>query len=104
MGYSASSVGALVCGGMVNFMCGPSVGYSRAQAYKVTMIVYSLLALIPLILFGSLSSVVEVPAIRAKAGPVANFLGLHKSRGIVMGLACLFMVDAFAGGFTLQSM
>ena len=32
-----------------------------------------------------------------------GFLGLHRSRGVVFGLAGLFALDAFAGGFVIQS-
>ena len=34
----------------------------------------------------------------------ASLLGLHRSRGIVLRLAALFSLDAFAGGFVVQSM
>jgi sugar phosphate permease len=32
------------------------------------------------------------------------FLGLHRSRGVVLKLSALFALDAFAGGFVLQSL
>ena len=32
------------------------------------------------------------------------FLGLHSSRGVVFRLAGLFSLDAFAGGFVIQSL
>lgn len=85
-------------------MVSDSVGFTRAKAYQGVMIIYAITSLLPLIIFGSLSSVVEASGGRVKAGPVANFLGLHQSRNIVLGLSCLFVMDAFAGGFTLQSM
>ncbi len=35
--------------------------------------------------------------------PRRTFLGLHRSRNVVLGLSALFALDAFAGGFVLQS-
>ena len=32
------------------------------------------------------------------------FLGLHRSRKVVLGLSALFSLDAFAGGFVVQSL
>jgi MFS family permease len=43
-----------------------------------------------------------------EAAPAPSFkkrvLGLHASKGIVMKLSALFALDAFAGGFVIQSM
>jgi predicted MFS family arabinose efflux permease len=43
-----------------------------------------------------------VEAARVEAAPRAA-LGLHRSRGVVLRLSALFAVDAFAGGFVVQS-
>lgn len=80
VGYCSSSIGALFCGGLVNALLGPSVGYTRPQAYQAVMVLYSLICIVPLLLFTTLTLSVEVPSARIKAGPVANFLGLHQSR------------------------
>ncbi|HAK60102.1 MAG TPA: hypothetical protein DCO77_06930 [Nitrospiraceae bacterium] len=56
------------------------------------------MALIVLFLFLS-------PAVEAAVAPVKKrVLGLHGSRGIVLKLSGLFALDAFAGGFVIQSM
>jgi predicted MFS family arabinose efflux permease len=53
------------------------------------------------VLFLFLSRSVEAVA----AAPAKErMLGLHRSRGVVMKLSALFALDAFAGGFVIQSM
>jgi predicted MFS family arabinose efflux permease len=56
-----------------------------------------------LLAFLCLSPAVEVPVAK-ETQPPKLFLGLHKSRGIVLKLSALFALDAFAGGFIVQSM
>ena len=48
-----------------------------------------------------LSRAVEAPRAPSVAPPSA--LGLHRSRGVVLRLSALFSLDAFAGGFVVQS-
>jgi MFS family permease len=57
------------------------------------------------VLFYRLSPVAEVPAsINSDSRTLTqNWLGLHKSRKIVLKLASLFTLDAFAGGLVVQS-
>jgi MFS family permease len=69
------------------------------QSYRVVIVGYAALGLVLAGIFGRLSSVVEVPS--AAQGPRAA--GLGHSRGIVFKLAALFGLDAFAGGFVVQS-
>jgi len=54
--------------------------------------------------FTRLSSAVEIPtdSNRSPSAFKARF-GLHRSRGVVLKLSALFSIDAFAGGFVLQS-
>ena len=58
-------------------------------------------------LFYCLGPDIEAPAQEANkektVNPVSLFLGLHKSKMIVIKLSLLFMLDAFAGSFVLQS-
>lgn len=59
-------------------------------------------------LFRRLSSAVEVPDERRLAGADSReprrFLGMGRSRGLVLRLSALFSFDAFAGGFIVQSL
>jgi predicted MFS family arabinose efflux permease len=54
------------------------------------------------VLFTRLSSSVE--AVHSDPGPTWYQLGLHRSRGVVLKLSALFGLDAFAGGFVVQSL
>ena len=45
-----------------------------------------------------------LPTIRRKILPRAASLGLHRSQKVVFRLAALFSLDAFAGGFVIQSL
>ena len=69
------------------------------HSYRVVILGYAALGLVLAGVFGRLSSVVEVPA--AAQGPATA--GLVHSRGIVFKLSALFGLDAFAGGFVVQS-
>ncbi len=59
-------------------------------------------------LFLSLGDDIEVQGSAAitssSSNPYRSFLGLHLSKGIVLKLSILFMLDSFAGSFILQSM
>lgn len=56
-------------------------------------------------LFYFLSPAIEVQrADVKKVNPVTLFLGLHKSKSVVLKLSCLFTLDSFAGAFILQSL
>jgi predicted MFS family arabinose efflux permease len=61
-------------------------------------VLYALLSMANLLLYRTLSRAVE-PATRASAAAP-----LHRSRGVVLRLSGLFAIDAFAGGFVVQSM
>src|SRR5437899_2042962 len=50
-----------------------------------------------------LSPAAEATAAPSATTPPRRFLGLHRSRGVVLRLSALFALDAFAGGFVLQS-
>jgi len=55
------------------------------------------------VLFRGLSAEVEPPP-SGDGTARRTTLGLHRSRRVVGGLAALFALDAFAGGFVLQSL
>ena len=68
--------------------------------YRMLLWGYVLCALVMMVLFAVLS-----PSIEAKANTIsqARKIGVRRSRGIVAKLAGLFALDAFAGGFIVQS-
>jgi MFS family permease len=69
-------------------------GIARPEAFKILFYAYAGLGVVCVLLYRRL------PHLRAEAAPAAP---LGPSRRIVYKLAALFSVDAFAGGFTGQS-
>jgi MFS family permease len=76
-------------------------GLSPMASYRAIILAYAAVGLLLAILFLLLSKDVEAAAPKAS---VRRVLGLHASKGIVMKLSGLFALDAFAGGFVIQSM
>jgi predicted MFS family arabinose efflux permease len=54
------------------------------------------------LMFTALSNAAEAPN-RNLPRHQSSWLGLHRSRGVVLRLSALFALDAFGGGFILQS-
>jgi MFS family permease len=76
-------------------------GFSELASYKAVILGYAACGVALVVLFLFLSPAVEVSGPAPAAGRV---LGLHQSRGVVLKLSGLFALDAFAGGFVIQSM
>jgi MFS family permease len=105
-GCFASAIGGLFCGVLITHLT-ESVGVTVLNAYRIVMMVYAAIQVLLCMLFANLGGDIEVPRDQARvreANPVSLFLGLHKSKMIVLRLSLLFMVDAFAGAFVLQSL
>ncbi len=71
---------------------------SQAVHYKGVIVLYAALGIVLAIAFTRLSTAAEVPA-----APAGAFLGVGRSRTVVLRLAALFALDSFAGGFVVQS-
>ncbi len=99
MGSVATALGSLTAGWTVDLSGRAGIGAVRAD--RGILIAYAAIGLALALAFSRLSSAVE-PATPKGNRPNA-LLGLHKSRGIVLKLSSLFALDAFAGGFVLQS-
>eukprot|EP00952_Eustigmatos_sp_NYUAD-ZCMA_P008718 36217-Eustigmatos_ZCMA.PRE.1 len=54
-------------------------------------------------LFLFLTDAVEVSQAKIKELPVTQFLGLHRSKGVVLRMSLLFMLVSFGGGFVIMS-
>ncbi len=101
VGSLATALGSLVGGGVAKV--GQQWGMSPLQSYRIVLAGYALIGLVLAAMFWRLSPVVEAPpAPRAQTASPSR-LGLHRSGGVVLRLAGLFAVDAFGGGFVLQS-
>jgi MFS family permease len=100
VGSLATASGALAAGFIAQTLQGS--GASVIDSYRAIVIGYAVIGIGLAALFWRLSSAIEV--LVAKETSVATRLGLHRSRGIVLRLAALFSLDAFAGGFVMQSL
>jgi MFS family permease len=99
-GSLATALGALAGGWLVEGL--QSKGASPLQAYRVLLAGYSLGGAVLIVLFLLLSPAVEVPI--RESGGKKLFLGLHRSRSMVIRLSGLFALDAFAGALIVQSL
>ena len=99
-GSIATAVGALVTGVAVGVFRG-GMSMSELAADRLILLLYAVVGLALAPLFLAVSPKVEVPPVDTS---IARRLGLHRSRGIVFRLAALFTIDAFAGGFVIQSL
>jgi MFS family permease len=90
--YLTGSLGALAAGGPAAFRR----FFPGLPADQRFLFVFPALALVCVALTGRLSD-------RVEAERIAGGRPLQRSRGTVRGLAALFAVDAFAGGFVVQT-
>jgi predicted MFS family arabinose efflux permease len=77
-------------------------GLSPLESYRAIVMGYASMGAVLALMFNQLSPAVEVSAVARPA--VQNRLGLNRSRGVVLKLSALFALDAFAGGFVVQSL
>ena len=100
VGSFATATGALSGGWLAQIL--QAQGFTAVAAYRVVLMGYASGGFLLTLLFIWLTQDVEIkPSER-----VANtrlVLGLHKSRNVVLKLSTLFALDAFAGGFVVQS-
>jgi MFS family permease len=104
VGSFATAFGALSAGALVQVL--QNSGTMPLGSYRTVVIGYALIGLMLGLLFTCLSSAVEVSSGFGPQSPPTAFkarFGLHRSRGVVLKLSALFSLDAFAGGFVLQS-
>jgi len=100
VGSFATALGALVGGASAQALQG--AGLTPLESYRAIVMGYASMGVVLAVMFSQLSPAVEVSAV---ARPVVQSrLGLHRSRGVVLRLSGLFALDAFAGGFVVQSL
>ena len=100
-GSFAGAVGALAAGVIARLL--QDRGFTEVESYRVLVLGYAVCGAAMAILFLRLSSHIE--ASRGSLAPRSRTLfGLHRSKSIVMKMSVLFGLDAFAGGFIIQSM
>lgn len=103
-GSFATATGALIGGWLAKFL--QETGLSALESYQFIMAGYAGCGVVLLLLFSILSQDTEVsPMVEpGTGGPSKGIIGLHQSKKIVFRLSSLFALDAFAGGFVVQSM
>ncbi|MGH2523359.1 MAG: MFS transporter [Anaerolineales bacterium] len=103
VGSFATAAGALSGGLLAQMLQG--AGLSFFESYRVIVVGYAASGVMLGLMFAPLSPAVEAPAnlsqVMLRDRPS---LGLRDSRNIVLKLAALFSLDAFAGGFVIQSL
>jgi len=105
VGSFATALGALAAGMAIGGLH-VTLAIAPAGRYRAIVIVYAALGVILAVLFAGLSRAAEATrSNEMKAGRTifASLSGLDRSRDVVMKLAGLFALDAFAGGFVIQS-
>ena len=102
-GSLATALGALA-GGLLSHSVQRTTA-SPVGGYRAVILLYSALGMFLVFIFLRVSRQAEVtPGERKPAGGAfARLFGLHASRRVVAGLSALFALDAFAGGFVVQS-
>ena len=103
-GSLATATGAL-CGGYLTQLA-RSTGATQLLSYQVVMVAYATGGVLLALLFLRLTQEVEATnAATSLSSPnSAPRFGLGRSRGIVLKLSGMFAMDAFAGGFVMQSL
>src|SRR5207249_10467995 len=78
---------------------------STCGSYRVVVLLYAALGVALAFLFTRLSSSAEagMSATTASGVSARDFLGVGRSRSIVLKLSSLFALDSFGGGFVVQS-
>ncbi|MGE5223156.1 MAG: MFS transporter [Omnitrophica WOR_2 bacterium] len=105
VGSFATALGSLFGGGLAQIL--QNNGLPALESYRVIILGYALIGLVLAFLFTRLSPQIEIGAVAPaeEARSVAqSWLGLHRSRNVVLKLSALFSLDAFAGGFVVQSL
>jgi MFS family permease len=97
-GAFATALGALAGGWTAQALQGS--GMAPVASYRMLVYAYAGMGLLLAVFFAGVSMDVEAPP----SAPMAGRRGLHASKGVVLRLSALFSLDAFAGGFVIQSL
>ena len=98
-GSLATAIGSLAAGLLVQLLL--DRGVEAVDAYRAVIVGYALVGVALAGLARQLSRAVEPAVVRTAS--VRRRFGLGRSRRVVLELAALFALDAFGGGFVIQS-
>lgn len=96
-GSFATAAGALAGGGASSLL--QAGGHSAIDSYRIVLGCYAAAGVALALLFLAVSRAVEP---ESRSSSTARF-GLHRSKRTVLKLSALFGLDAFGGGFVVQS-
>jgi MFS family permease len=100
-GSFATALGALCGGGLAQLL---QQQMTPLNSYRVIVIGYAAIGGLLGWMFTRLTTTVEAPSpLTPLPGTRGGVLGLHRSRRAIFKLSALFALDAFAGGFVVQS-
>ena len=99
VGSFATATGALAGGWAVTGL--QSTGWTEIASFQTVLAGYAVAGVVLAFCFAGTSPAIEAPG-QLVAPP--RTLGLHKSRKVIFKLSSLFALDAFAGGFIVQSL
>ncbi|KAG8457691.1 hypothetical protein KFE25_001477 [Diacronema lutheri] len=113
LGFVAQACGTFFSGELVQRLHDGWAQLPLLDAHRVIFAIYGLIGALMALLYMTMTSAVEPRASMRRAGakasaaaaPQGRFLGLRRpeSKFIVARLSALFAMDAFAGGFVMQS-
>jgi MFS family permease len=101
-GSIATALGALFGGAISQTL--QKAATTPVGGYRAVVVTYAVLGLVLALMFTRVSREIEPrPSEASDAAGPKRWLGIHKSRHVVAKLSALFALDAFAGGFVVQS-
>ncbi len=100
VGSFSTALGALT-GGLIA-EASPHFGLTGAAAFRPVLLAYAGIGVALIAGFSLLSTAIEATRDESVPPPKA-VLGLHESRSTIFKLSLLFALDAFGGGFVIQS-
>ena len=102
VGSFATAAGSLTAGGIARL--GQAWGLTPLASYRIVLAGYAFIGVVLACLFWRLSRSVEAPQRAAAPSAPRSRFGVDRSAGVVLRLSGLFAMDAFGGGFVIQSM
>ncbi len=100
-GAVATAAGSLF-GGLLTASL-QSTGMRAVVSQRAVVLVYAAMALVLAAIFNRVSAGAEARRGSTASGRMLRLLGIGESRAVVLRLGALFALDAFGGGFVVQS-
>jgi len=100
-GALAAAAGSLFGGFVTQSL--EKAAVSPLESERVILLLYAASGLALAILFTRLSRSAEAGGVKGTAGNMTRLFGIGRSRDVILRLSGLFALDAFGGGFVVQS-